>query len=345
MYTLCPRTFRVQKSFDVILATSLVHFYPPKHHPRALPLLNNVIKLEPNNVQALIGRAYVLQYSKNWLEACKLFHRVVELKGVEDQKYGLEAREEELWCEIKGGNGISAMGQLSDVIKHLDSLEDHQHQQARAWWRLGQCHWDIGGMSEHDSMRPISFLLPTDSDNRKKSFECFITSLKRSPTYAPAFTSTGVYYLEHANPPDLVRASKCFQKAFELDPREGDAARRLAEGFAEDRDWDLVEVIARRTIEGEGGIGGGDSGFAGTSDRRILPKNAWAWKAIGVVELVSLAVTQQSKPFTNALFRLVEITPKQYNPFKLLFVRMKPTSSLGYDLAKLTLAPGATLRL
>ena len=42
--------------------------------------------------------------------------------------------------------------------------------------------------------------------------------------------------------------------AFELDAREADAARQLAEGFAEEREWDLIEVVANRTIEGKGGF-------------------------------------------------------------------------------------------
>lgn len=82
------------------------------------------------------------------------------------------------------------------------------------------------------------------------------------------------------NPPDPNRASKCFQKAFELDATQADAARRLAESFAEEREWDLVEVVARRTIEGEGGNEQATS--------KHLPVNSWAWKALGVVELVSI---------------------------------------------------------
>lgn len=87
-----------------------------------------------------------------------------------------------------------------------------------------------------------------------------------------------MYYLEVANPPDSNRASKCFQKAFELDATQAGAARKLAESFAEEREWDLVEVIARRTIEGEGGNE--------QSVSKYLPVNSWAWKALGVVELV-----------------------------------------------------------
>ena len=115
----------------------------------------------------------------------------------------------------------------------------------------------------------------------EQAYQCFITALKRSSSFAPAFSDLGVYYLEAANPPDPNRASKCFQKAFELDATQADAARRLAESFAEEREWDLVEVVARRTIEGEGG----NEQVAS----KHLPVNSWAWKALGVVDLVSFS--------------------------------------------------------
>jgi len=100
-----------------------------------------------------------------------------------------------------------------------------------------------------------------------------------------------VHYLEAASPPDPNRASKCFQKAFELDATQADAARRLAESFAEESEWDLVEVVARRTIEGEGGNEQAAS--------KHLPINSWAWKALGVVELVSI--------YPGAIFNNLEL--------------------------------------
>jgi hypothetical protein len=51
-----------------------------------------------------------------------------------------------------------------------------------------------------------------------------------------------------------LRASKCFQNTFELNAREADAARQLSEGFAEEREWDLIEVVVNWTIEGKGGF-------------------------------------------------------------------------------------------
>jgi superkiller protein 3 len=149
------------------------------------------------------------------------------------------------------------------------------------WTRLGVGgEWaSVPGGQRVCTPSPASFPPLHGPAEYEQAYQCFITALKRSPSFAPAFSDLGVYYLEAANPPDPNRASKCFQKAFELDATQADAARRLAESFAEEREWDLVEVVARRTIEGEGGNEQVTS--------KHLPVNSWAWKALGVVELVS----------------------------------------------------------
>jgi superkiller protein 3 len=49
-----------------------------------------------------------------------------------------------------------------------------------------------------------------------------------------------------------------------------------------------VEVVARRTIDGEGGLDAGVQGGDGMLLGKYLPNNAWAWKAVGVVEFVSI---------------------------------------------------------
>ncbi|TFY67241.1 hypothetical protein EVJ58_g1753 [Rhodofomes roseus] len=249
----------VKQAFNVALATALVDFYPPKNHSRALGIVNPILAKDPNNVPCLMGRGYILEYADKWQEAEQLFSKVAQL--LPEDHHGSRAKEESAWCKANTGNLEEAAEILREVASTSDSLEDHETDKARCWYRLGRCYWDMG------------------VDHREEAYRHFITSLKRSSTFAPAFTSLGIYYSEHLTPPDPNRASKCFQKAFELDPREADAARRLAEGFAEEREWDLVEVVARRTIDGEGGLEGG------TATARYLPINAWAWKAVGVVEL------------------------------------------------------------
>lgn len=112
----------------------------------------------------------------------------------------------------------------------------------------------------------------------------------------------GIYYIDFSSPPDPTRAARCFQKAFELDARETEAAKRLAHGFAEEREWDLVEVVARRTIEGEGGLDGGLGSAKAIPSANFKPTNAWAWKALGVVELVSDSACRNSHLLINLHF-------------------------------------------
>lgn len=98
-------------------------------------------------------------------------------------------------------------------------------------------------------------------------------ALQMNGNYAPAWTSIGTYYMDILD--DKARATKCFERAFELSPGEIEAAERLAKMFADANDWDLVEIIARRAEDAD--------------KKRSLPgKNAsWPAKAIGMVELVS----------------------------------------------------------
>jgi superkiller protein 3 len=147
--------------------------------------------------------------------------------------------------------------------------------------------WEVSPPCFFHELRLMNIPCPHIAEFHEEAFSHFISSLKWDRTYAPSYTSLGIYYSEFADPPDPTRASKCFQKAFELDPREADAAKRLAEGFADEREWDLVEVVARRTIDGEGGLDAGIQTGDGVTVGRYLPTNAWAWKAVGVVELVS----------------------------------------------------------
>ncbi|KAI0093293.1 TPR-like protein [Irpex rosettiformis] len=253
---------RVRLGLNVILGTALVHLFPPKHHTRALRIIDEVLSEESQNVPCLMGRGFIFQHAKRWVDARAQFTVVASLIP-DDVHDGLRSREEAAWCQAQDQDPYGASQELLELLNILDAQQGREYDKARCWWRLGKCQWDLG-----------------DKASREDAYKSFIISLKRFSAYAPAFTSLGIYYSDFCTPPDPTRASKCFQKAFELDAREAEAARRLAEGFAEERDWDLVEVVARRTIEGEGGMDGGLDSLS-----KFQPLNAWAWKALGIVEL------------------------------------------------------------
>ena len=96
--------------------------------------------------------------------------------------------------------------------------------------------------------------------------------MQNNQNFAPAYTSLGIFYADIAN--DIARANKCFQKAFEISAGEIEAAERLARNFAESKEWELVEIVARRVAEAD--------------KKRSIPGKGVSWphSAIGVVELV-----------------------------------------------------------
>lgn len=128
-----------------MLGTSLVHYYPPKHHARALRILDDVLLDDKANVSSLMGRAYILQASGDWGAAAKLFLRVHELLP-DDVNEGIRAREEQAWCRLHQGDVNVAADELKAVSDILDTLEGREVDQARCWWRIGKCAWQADGL-------------------------------------------------------------------------------------------------------------------------------------------------------------------------------------------------------
>ncbi|CED83821.1 TPR repeat-containing protein [Phaffia rhodozyma] len=279
-------------AFQTILATSYVHFYAPKHHPTAEPLLDIVLETRPEDSLALIGKAYVLEARADWADAKVAFDKALATLDNGEGKMKEEAREEAAWCSFKLGEHKEGQVLLFKLETELGERkgEDERslEQRARVLWKLGMCAWE---------MTP---------ENRQTAHDLFVASLKHFPTYAPSFTSLGIYYSDIVSPSDTVRASRCFQHAFELDPRQGEAAKRLADNFADAKEWELVEIISKRVIEGEGGLEGGlENSGANKRERevkgRFLVENVWAWKALGAVALTRNAHAKAIENFQIAL--------------------------------------------
>ena len=151
-------------------------------------------------------------------------------------------------------------------------------------------------------------LIEDNEDSRNEAYTAFVTCLKYNHNYAPAYTSLGIFYADMVN--DLDRAYRCFQKAFELDAGEVEAAERLARNFADSRQWDLVEVVARRLLQ--------------ASRKRVSTKRELSWphRALGVAELVYPRQCTVFDDRTSGIIRepsnlsklLCEILPKISTP-------------------------------
>lgn len=92
-----------------------------------------------------MGRAYILQEAIKWMEAGEFFARVAKLIP-EDLGEGLRAKEEHAWCQSQAGRMEDGVTGLQSVLEVLDRLEDRETDSARCLWRLGKCHWDMGGL-------------------------------------------------------------------------------------------------------------------------------------------------------------------------------------------------------
>jgi len=268
----------------------------------------------------LIAKAHVLQASEGkQAAALKVWDQVLALPaGALPHDELTRAKSERAWALHRAGQSDEARAQLEDVVGALEERKarrdkereekekwrskkgiekaegveegeqvEEAEERAKAWWRLGECLWQLGGASRSLSLSLLIFSLfhvpsltllrraESAPDQTKPAYDAYIASLRASPSFAPAFTALGVYY-RSLSTPDWERASKCFQKAFELDPSEEVAARYLAEEFAELGEWSLVEVIARRVVEGNKGRAG--------MGVKAAARLAWAWKAIGASE-------------------------------------------------------------
>jgi superkiller protein 3 len=125
------------------MITSLVHHFPPKHHPRALGIIEPVLAKEPDNIPCLLGHAYILRYSRKYAEGKSLFAGAARLVNKEEDHLSyLEAVEEVAWCDSLSKNYQDACEGLRSIIDELDDIAEHSARKARVWWRLGQTLWN-----------------------------------------------------------------------------------------------------------------------------------------------------------------------------------------------------------
>jgi superkiller protein 3 len=131
------------------LGVALVPYYTPKHHPRALRLLNGVLTADKANTEARFARAQISEAAGEWENARKEFQYLLDAGGSE--KDMITAKEELGWCLVNEGKLEEGRDVLEGIVESRDaSLEDGARDdeafvRARAWWRLGQTEWMIGG--------------------------------------------------------------------------------------------------------------------------------------------------------------------------------------------------------
>ncbi|KAJ8294040.1 Superkiller protein 3 [Rhodotorula toruloides] len=256
---------------DTLLGTA-----PP---PPSSPAAPTVLHPDP---ELLFAKAIVLQTSDKQAAALKVWDEIIALPpGSLDADTFVKAKCERAWSTHLAGSSEDALPQLEDVVASFEERktrrdkereekekyrskrglekpegveegeqEEEREERATAWWRLGECLWKLGDSTPNET---------------QQAYDAYISALRASPSFAPAFPSLGIYYRLLASP-DWERLSN---------------------------EWSLVEVIAGRVIDGNKGC----AGMGGKAAARL----AWAWKAIGSSELNSKKYPQAITAFQSAL--------------------------------------------
>lgn len=150
-------------AFKTTLGTSYTHFYSPKHHKSAEPLLREVLDKRPDDARATLGMGYILSARASWDEAMEYFNKVIASVANADNpvesRMLQEAREESAWCKAKSGRSAEGKAELDTILAELDASaevyisERDAMRAARVAWRLGTC---VADLQEGQSPPPLS---------------------------------------------------------------------------------------------------------------------------------------------------------------------------------------------
>lgn len=153
---------RTRQSLDGTLATALTHLHPPQHHARAQRLADGVLARSPDDIEALLAKAYIDEAAHRWEEARALFVRVQQTvttaePGARTDAFRAvslshdplrEAQSEIAWCDVCMGKLEEGRQELEELIKLIDPIQNEgvsAEERATAWWRLGKCLWEMDG--------------------------------------------------------------------------------------------------------------------------------------------------------------------------------------------------------
>ena len=269
------------ESMTALLATALVFYQSPKNHPEAKTLFDGLLNRNPTSTSALIGIGLIYEEEEDYLAAIDFLERALKRDSS-----NIRVKTEAAWVKALNGDYARGKDELQDCMTRIDPKDSKLRDLlAQTQYRVGICIWNI------DSSKAAR-------KDRSGAYSYFLAALKSNLNFAPAYTSLGIYYADYSK--DKKRSRKCFQKAFELSSSEVEAAERLARIFAEQGEWELVEVVAQRVV---------DSGKVRPSPGSKKKGVSWPFAALGVAELNKQEYAKSIVSFQSAL----RITPNDYH--------------------------------
>lgn len=273
---------RTRDALSSTLATALVYYQTPRNHLEAKQIFESILKRKPQFTAALIGIGLVLEEEEEYEEAFQFLEQALQ-QDPTNGRIGAESA----WCQALAGDYKIGLEKLQGYLDYpqLDASKQRGRElRAQTLYRIGVCIWELD---------------PSKSARKDRSgaYTKLIESIKANPNYAPAYTLLGIFYEDYNK--DRKRARQCFQKAFELSPSEIVAAERLARLFANQGEWDIVEVVSQRVV---------DSGKARQVPGSKRKGVSWPFSALGVVQMNKQEYQKSIVSFLSAL----RISPDDY---------------------------------
>ncbi|KAI0391231.1 tetratricopeptide-like protein [Xylariaceae sp. FL0594] len=269
-----------RQAFMLYLGTALVFYQSPRNHGEAKSLFDKVLEIDPTSTAAMIGVGLIYEEEEEFDQAIEFLNRA--LKG---DTQNLRVRAEVGWLYALKGDHVRGKQELESLLPAMVSQPVSKDLLAQTQHRLGCCVWNIDTS-------------PAARKSRNGAYAYFLDALKSNFSYAPAYSSLGVYYADYAK--DKNRARRCFLKAVELSSAEVKSAERLARSFADDSDWDRVELVAQRVV---------DSGRVKPPPGSKKKGISWPFSALGVAELNKQDYAKAIVSFQHAL----RISPEDYH--------------------------------
>jgi superkiller protein 3 len=270
-------------ALNSVLGTAFVHHQAPRHHAEARRLFEDILQRKPKFTPALIGLGLIFEETEDFVDAVRFLSQALE-----EDKGNVRVGTELAWCKAQSGDYRQAQVELEDLLQRIRADDPRTRDlRAQTLYRIGVCIW------ESDSSKAAR-------KDRNGSYSRFLAAIKTNINHASSYTSLGFYYQDYAK--DRKRARQCFQKAFELSSAEVVAAEHLAKHFADQGDWDIVEVIAQRVV---------DSGRTRPPPGSKKKGISWPYSALGVVQMSKQEYQQAIVSFLSAL----RISPNDYQSF------------------------------
>ncbi|KAI0475503.1 tetratricopeptide-like protein [Xylariaceae sp. FL0804] len=268
------------QAFMVYLGTALVFYQSPRNHGEAKFLFDKVLELEPTSTPAMIGVGLIYEEEEEYDQAIDFLSRALE-----GDRANLRVRAEVGWLYSLKGDHTQGKTELESLLPEMISQKASKDLLAQTQHRLGCCIWNIDASK-------------SARKSRDGAYACFLDALKSNFNYAPGYSSLGIYYADYAK--DKKRARRCFLKAVELSSSELQSAERLARSYADDGDWDRVELVAQRVV---------DSGKVKPPPGSKKKGTSWPLSALGIAELNKQDYSKAIVSFQHAL----RIAPEDYH--------------------------------